>query len=84
MKRFHLLFILAAAAAVFSCTKPETKPDDNTDDSSNPVTPASSFDKASEWSVIGTIGGDSWSKDIAMKTDGSWHAAFNVTVTASD
>ena len=84
MKRFHLLFILAAAAAVFSCTKPETKPDDNPDNPSTPVTPASSFDKASEWSVIGTIGGDSWSKDIAMKTDGSWHAAFNVTVTASD
>ncbi len=75
MKRFHLLLVLAAAAAVFSCTKPDAG------DNNSTVSP-SSFNKASEWSVVG-LGGD-WSKDLAMKTDGSWHAAFNVTVTASD
>lgn len=77
MKRFHLLFVLAAAVAVFSCTKPEQGATDNT-------IPASAFTKTSAWSVIGTIGGSNWDKDIAMKTDGNWHVAFNVTVTATD
>ena len=75
MKRFHLLLVLAASVAVFSCTKPDAG------DNNSTVSP-SSFNKASEWSVVG-LGGD-WNKDLAMKTDGSWHAAFNVTIAASD
>ena len=82
MRHFHFLLVLAAAAALFSCTK--TGNPDNQDNKEEQTIPASSFDKNSPWSVIGTVGGDSWTKDIAMKTNGSWHAAFNVTVTASD
>lgn len=75
MKHFNLLLVLAASVAVFSCTKPDQGSPEGT-------IPASAFTKASEWSVVG-LGGD-WSKDLAMKTDGSWHAAFNVTIAASD
>ena len=46
--------------------------------------PSDTFTSESEWSIIGTIGGDSWTKDIAMKTDGTWHAAFGVTITDKD
>jgi len=42
------------------------------------------FSQPSPWSVIGTMGGDSWTKDIEMKTDGKWHVAYGVTFTASD
>ncbi len=79
MKRLHFLAVVASVLAVVACTKPETQT--NTGDN---TTPSSAFTQASAWSVIGTIGGDSWSKDIAMKTDGTWHAAFGVNVTASD
>ena len=80
MKRFHLFVILAAVMAVFSCAKQENQ-QDNT---GGGAISADDFTQTSSWSIIGTIGGDSWSKDIAMKTDGTWHAAFDVTVTASD
>ena len=43
-----------------------------------------SFSQPSQWSVIGTIGGDSWTKDIGMKTDGVWHVAYGISVTSSD
>ena len=70
MKLRVLFATLAIAAAAFSCGKDD---------------PFAEFQKefsaASEWSIIGTIGGDSWTKDIAMKTNGTWHAAFGVTVT---
>ena len=42
------------------------------------------FPASSTWSVIGTIGGDTWTRDIGMKTNGTWHAAFSVPITASD
>jgi len=80
MKRFHFIISLIAVMAFVSCQKTE------------PVTPApgdgsippSAFNQNSPWTIIGTIGGSSWDKDIAMKTNGTWHAAFNVAVTASD
>ena len=84
MKRFHLLFVLAAAVAVFSCTKPEQNQDQNQEQEQDNTIPASAFNQTSAWTVIGTIGGSNWDKDIAMKTNGTWHVAFNVTVTASD
>ena len=77
MKRIRIFLVFAAIVAAFSCTKP----DQNTSDQE---IPASAFNKTSEWTVIGTIGGSNWDKDIAMKTDGTWHVAFGVTVTASD
>lgn len=42
------------------------------------------YTQESPWSIIGTIGGDSWTRDIEMKTDGTWHVARGVAVTASD
>lgn len=44
----------------------------------------SPFSQHSAWSLIGTIGGDSWTRDIEMKTDGKWHVVLGVTVAASD
>ena len=44
----------------------------------------SPFSQRSPWSLIGTIGGDSWTRDIEMKTDGKWHVVLGVTVAASD
>lgn len=74
MKFRHLLAVLAITAAAVACHK----------DPDTPENPASSFTGASQWSIIGTIGGSSWNKDIAMKTNGNWHAAFNVSIVASD
>ena len=44
------------------------------------------FDTESEWSVIGAIASFEmeWNKDIAMTTDGTWHVAEGVTLTAND
>ena len=72
MKRFFYFITLTAALAVFSCTKPESPASegDNT-------VPASAFSKTSEWSIVGPLAGG-WDKDLAMKTDGVWHAVFNV------
>ena len=47
-------------------------------------TGVSPFTQQSPWSLIGTIGGDSWTQDIAMKTDGKWHVALGVPFTSSD
>ena len=73
MKFRHMLAILAIAAAAVACHK------DPTGNGSG-----SKFTQDSQWSIIGTIGGADWNRDIAMKTDGTWHVAYNVTVTASD
>lgn len=44
------------------------------------------FDKTSTWGVTGSIAsaGISWDKDIAMYTNGKWHVAEGVTLTASE
>ena len=73
MKFRHMLAILAITAAAVACHK------DPTGNGSG-----SKFTQDSQWSIIGTIGGADWNRDIAMKTDGTWHVAYNVTVTASD
>lgn len=85
MKRFHLLFILAAAVAVFSCTKQEQEQNQNQEQGQGQenITPASAFNQTSPWSIVGPVAGG-WDKDIAMKTDGNWHVAFNVSIAASD
>ncbi len=80
MKRFYHIIALALTLAAFSCTKNNPTPTPG----GGGTDPQSTFTKTSEWSMIGTIGGDSWSKDIAMKSDGTWHAAFSVTVTDKD
>lgn len=48
------------------------------------------FTEDSNWGITGSIAstGNNWGQDgdadIAMKTDGNWHAAFNVELTTSD
>lgn len=42
------------------------------------------FTQTGSWSLIGTIGGDTWTQDIEMKTDGRLHAVFGVSITDSD
>ena len=85
MKHFHLYLVLVAALAFVACnkTEPEITPGEDQDPQKEDVIPASAFNKASEWSVVGTVAGG-WDKDIAMKTNGTWHAAFNVAVQSSD
>ena len=77
--RFAAVLLSAALAlAVVSCEK-----EDN-DDNNSGETGRSEFSQSSPWSVIGTIGGSSWDKDITMQSSGDWHAAFDVSVAASD
>ena len=75
MKPRILIAALALAALALSCKK---------DDTTGASLTEKDFSATSEWSIIGTIGGDSWTKDIAMKTNGTWHAAFGVEVAATD
>ena len=42
------------------------------------------FTQNSPWSLIGTINGDNWTRDIGMKTDGKWHVANGVSISGSD
>ena len=42
------------------------------------------FSDPSPWSIIGTMNGDNWTRDIEMKTDGKWHVVRGVSFTASD
>ena len=48
--------------------------------------PFEGFTKESPWGVTGSIAsaGISWDKDIAMVSDGTWHVAKSVTLTADD
>ena len=48
------------------------------------TSPESVFNQNSPWGIIGSMNGDTWTRDISMKTDGTWHAAFGITVTSSD
>ena len=73
-----VLLSTVLALAVVSCEK-----EDN-DDNNSGETGRSEFSQSSPWSVIGTIGGSSWDKDITMQSSGDWHAAFDVSVAASD
>lgn len=42
------------------------------------------FSQPSAWSIIGTMYGDTWTQDIAMKTDGVWHVARGIYFSGSD
>ena len=42
------------------------------------------FNQPSPWSIIGTMNGDEWTRDLEMKTDGKWHVVCGVTLTDSD
>jgi len=44
----------------------------------------SDFNQTSQWSLVGTLGGTNWNTDFTMKTNGSWHALFNISIAASD
>ena len=77
MKFRHLLAIAAIAAAAVACHK-----DPGTDPSGGD--PSKNFTEHSDWTIIGTIGGTNWNKDIEMKSNGTWHGAFSVAIVASD
>ena len=77
--RFAAVLLSAVLAlSVVSCQK-----EDKDDDDSGEVVSQSDFTQSSAWTIVGTVAGG-WDKDIAMKSDGTWHAAFNVTVAATD
>ncbi|MBR6456999.1 MAG: hypothetical protein IKS71_00230 [Bacteroidales bacterium] len=62
-----------------------TDPTDPTvpeEDNSSVVIPKANFAGETTWSVIGSLGGDTWSKDIAMlaEPEYGWVAAFDITV----
>ena len=42
------------------------------------------FTGSSDWTLIGTIGGDNWTKDITMKSKGDWHGAFDIVIAAGE
>jgi hypothetical protein len=48
--------------------------------------PRDAMTEASPWSVIGSIAstGNSWGQDEPMVTDGTWHAALGLVLSASD
>ena len=48
--------------------------------------PYPDFTESSNWSVIGalSLAGINWDGDIAMVSNGSWHAAFGVNLAAAD
>ena len=77
--RFAALLLSAVLAlSVASCQK-----EDNDDDNGEVVSP-SAFTQSSAWTIIGTLQGTSWNQDFEMKSDGTWHAAFNVTVASGE
>ena len=80
MKAKHLFLAIIALTVAFACDK--NNPEDNGKPSEE-IKP-SEFTQSSPWTIIGTIGGSSWDKDIEMKSNGSWHAAFNVAITSKD
>ena len=77
---YRFAAVLLGAVLAFSAVSCQKEDKDNEDNGIS----RSDFTQASTWSIIGTIGGANWDQDIAMKTNGTWHAAFDVTVTATD
>lgn len=75
MRRLTTLVIamLSASFLFFSCVK---------DPDGGETVDTSAFNKTSAWSIVGPVAGG-WDQDIVMKTDGNWHAAFNVDVAAN-
>lgn len=78
MKRLHLIFLMAAAAICFNCT-PQGQ-DQNTPGGDS----QHNYNQPSGWTVIGTIGGAYWDKDITMTTDGTWHVLFGQAIESAD
>ena len=78
--RFAAVLLSAVLAlSVVSCQK-----EDKDDDDSGEVVSPSAFTQSSPWTIIGTLQGTSWNTDFEMKSDGTWHAAFNVTVASGE
>ena len=68
--------IAVAAMMLVSCKKDNGDDNKGKDDNKTVETV--------DWSVIGTINGDSWAVDIAMTKDGDIYAAKGVTLAAND
>lgn len=76
MKRLYILVALALTVA--ACQKQEQN------SSSGGSTVPSSFNEPSGWTVVGTIDGTGWAKDFEMRSDGTWHAVFGMSVSSDD
>ena len=74
-----LLLSTVLALSVVSCQK-----EDKDDDDNGEVISQSDFTQSSAWTIIGTLQGTSWNQDFEMKSDGTWHAAFNVAVASGE
>ena len=74
MRFRNILAILAIAAAAIACHRDPSGGNDARD----------KYKASSQWSIIGSIGGDDWTRDIALKTDGTWHVVYNLTISGSD
>ena len=85
-----IMFALMAAAAIFavSCSKPadDTNKDKEPAEETFTLPDYSAFTETSTWGVTGSIASASinWDKDIEMVTNGTWHVAKGVVLTASD
>ena len=77
--------LMSALLLVLSCEKEDNGEEEKPggDDSTTVIDP-SAFTQSSPWTIIGTLGGSSWDKDFEMLSSGNWHAAFSVSVTATD
>jgi hypothetical protein len=80
-----IMFALMAAAAIFavSCNKPANEEEE---EGGIQIPATYEFTQASAWGVTGAIASATinWDGDIAMTTDGTWHVAKGVVLTASD
>ena len=81
------MFLAITVSLAVSCD-PEDGPIDN-DNHHQDQTPTveltrKDFTATSTWSLIGTLSGSNWDRDFEFKSAGDWHAAFDVTVTATD
>ena len=76
MKKIFKFAILAVAAAAVIACGDKNKGGEEPDPTPTPV--------ESDWSVIGSIAGDTWTVDIAMAQDGDIYVAKSVTLTATD
>lgn len=85
MKKF--MYMLMAAAAIFAVSCKQDDPQEEPQEETIEVpTDFSAMTQESAWGVTGAIASAeiNWDNDIAMTTDGTWHVAKDVVLTATD
>jgi len=85
MKSLFSRFPAAVLAVMLTlCVLPACEKESTDDPSPSGTTGRDEFNQNSAWSLIGTLSGSSWDRDFTMKSNGDWHAAFDIVVTATD